>query len=522
MKQKKILIWGFFILLSILFLTTRLWQLNRLPTGLHVDEAGMAYDAWSLSQFGTDRYGKSLPVYLANFGTGQSALYAYVCALFIKLIGYNIWAIRLPAVLFSAINLFFGCKLAEKLLVTEKDVKPADVLMVKMGVGILFTICPYYILASRFGFDCNLFLGSSTLFLYLLITALEKEHYRYYILCGIVGGLTLYSYALSYVILPLFLIFTVIILILTKKFHFLKWLAMAAGMGLLALPLILVQIVNYFDLPEYKLGPFTITKMVRYRASEISGITKERILQFLKCFFEGDSLAYDSIPGIWNLYKLSAVFFVIGFCILILNFVICLTKRNYAPFLLLMAWLPANVLLYVNMDTSVYRINGLMGIYALFTVYGLWKILKFAKNHYLQAGILLAALGIYGVCFLFFGRFYYGSGYRDNCSLTYFGTTYTDGIQFIENDSLLKEKKTYMADVGIFYAASVLPNPKDFDVIGDVSTEWGHYYFGALCEIDDNYNYLVKPGFEEYCDALLAAGFTCNEYNGYKLYYKRQ
>lgn len=37
-------------------LISRLWRLDTLPFGLHLDEAGMAYDAWCLSQYGVDRY----------------------------------------------------------------------------------------------------------------------------------------------------------------------------------------------------------------------------------------------------------------------------------------------------------------------------------------------------------------------------------------------------------------------------------------------------------------------------------
>ncbi len=99
----------------LLFLVTRVWQLTLLPFGLHADEAGMAYDAWCLSQYGVDRYLKPWPVYLINFGGGQNALYTFVCAVLMKIFGCSIQVIRAPAVIFSFLNLFFGMKLAEKL-----------------------------------------------------------------------------------------------------------------------------------------------------------------------------------------------------------------------------------------------------------------------------------------------------------------------------------------------------------------------------------------------------------------------
>lgn len=38
--------------LALLFVITRFWRITTLPSGVHIDEAGMAYDAWCLSQYG--------------------------------------------------------------------------------------------------------------------------------------------------------------------------------------------------------------------------------------------------------------------------------------------------------------------------------------------------------------------------------------------------------------------------------------------------------------------------------------
>ncbi len=62
--------------IGIVFVLTRLFLLTSVPRGLHVDEAGMAYDAFCLANYGTDRYMTWHPVYLTNYGSGQSALYA--------------------------------------------------------------------------------------------------------------------------------------------------------------------------------------------------------------------------------------------------------------------------------------------------------------------------------------------------------------------------------------------------------------------------------------------------------------
>ena len=80
------------------------YRLGSLPRGLYVDEMGMAYDAWSLGHFGVDRYLKSWPVYLTNFGGGQSILYCYLDIPFILLGGMTPYMIRMPALIFSLIT----------------------------------------------------------------------------------------------------------------------------------------------------------------------------------------------------------------------------------------------------------------------------------------------------------------------------------------------------------------------------------------------------------------------------------
>lgn len=81
------------------------FKLSEVPYGLHVDEAGITYDAYCLANYSVDLYLNRFPVYLINFGGGQSALNAYLVAALIKLTGdINPWIIRLP----GDISLFYN------------------------------------------------------------------------------------------------------------------------------------------------------------------------------------------------------------------------------------------------------------------------------------------------------------------------------------------------------------------------------------------------------------------------------
>ena len=87
---------------------TRIIGLGDIPIGINVDEAGIMQDAYCIANYGTDRFGNNNPLYMINFGGGQSALYTYIAAFLINIFGYNLTVIRIPALIFSIIYLIFA------------------------------------------------------------------------------------------------------------------------------------------------------------------------------------------------------------------------------------------------------------------------------------------------------------------------------------------------------------------------------------------------------------------------------
>lgn len=83
----------------------RLIHLEKIPNGLIPDEASAGYEAFSILNYGMDRLGKSMPVFLISWGSGQNALYTYLLIPFIKLLGLTKFAIRLPMALISCISI---------------------------------------------------------------------------------------------------------------------------------------------------------------------------------------------------------------------------------------------------------------------------------------------------------------------------------------------------------------------------------------------------------------------------------
>lgn len=60
--------WVIFVILLIIAIFTRIYKLDTLLEGLHVDEVGMGYDAFCIAGYGVDRYLNPFPVYMINYG----------------------------------------------------------------------------------------------------------------------------------------------------------------------------------------------------------------------------------------------------------------------------------------------------------------------------------------------------------------------------------------------------------------------------------------------------------------------
>lgn len=128
--------------LALLFVITRFWRITTLPSGVHIDEAGMAYDAWCLSQYGVDRYFKSYPLLLTNFGGGgQSALCIYTTALLFRLFGFHSFLFRVTNIFYSLLTVVFGMLILRKLY--------PDRPYLAIAGGYLMTILPFFILSAR-------------------------------------------------------------------------------------------------------------------------------------------------------------------------------------------------------------------------------------------------------------------------------------------------------------------------------------------------------------------------------------
>ena len=485
--------------LGLLFFVTRFWRITTLPSGVHIDEAGMAYDAWCLSQYGVDRYLNSFPLYLINYGGGQSSLYAYLVALLFRLFGYHFILLRIPSIVFSLFTVIFG-------MLIFRELFPERPYLALLG-GYLITISPYFILSSRLGMDCHLMLGLSTIFLYCFIRALKTGKTSFYLLAGIAGGFLLYTYALSYLVLPFFLILSLLYSLSVKKFSLKKWILMGIPMGILALPLIMIQLINLLDLPEMQLGPFTLTKLPGYRVSELGTFQFSNLKSAVVTLLTSDIWAYNSVPKFSNLYWVSIPLVVIGFFHCIYLMVISIRKRELNLKLFCLLWALSILFVMSHIYTCLTQLNATFFVMVVFIIDAIALLFPLSKKWWSLAG-RGALLLVYIVFFLCFANYYYMGQYtQETYPIGLFFNLQTDAITFIDEHPEYGKKGVQTAIPTAVYALSCLKSPYDLGItLDDTFMEDGYVHCSYLGPIEDGYYYIVDDTFPDYIAELKEKG----------------
>lgn len=500
-------LWGGIL---IVFGFTRMWKLIEIPLGLHYDEASMAYSAWSLSRYGVDRYLDSWPVYMKNFGGGQSVLYAYLMAGLFKLFGFHVVLIRIPSVLFSLLALGSTVGIA-KIIFPEHKYAPYI-------AGAFMAIGPYYIMAGRLGLDCNLMLGGAALFLYCFLKAIGTGRKIWYVAAGISGGIMLYTYILSYLMLPVFLLLALFYTILTRKFSFGRWVIMAVPMGILAFPLILEQFVNIFGLESFKLGFFTITRMDSYRVSEFGRFQIASLKVALQDIFVGDIWLHNSIPGIPNLYWLSIPLAVAGLIHVFWKAAVSLRRRDLYMGAFVFCWFISVLFVVCHIYPCVNQVNSIFFSYTLLSIEGIFLFVRLKK--FARRIVYIVISVIFVTCFIRFSGYYYGGGYiTDNYPMAYFDILTTEALDFIEEHPQYGARGVQMAEPPVYLGLSTLWSPYELCLFDQDLYVMDYYHCSHLGEIEEGYYYIVRDTFHEYANELRSKGYVEISYNGYSLFY---
>lgn len=210
MKKTTILL----ILIIILASVLRLVALDKFPWGLNADEAAIGYNAYSLIQTGHDEHGVSWPLEFRSFDDFKPPVYFYLVLPFVKVLGLNIWAVRLPSALLGIATVYLTYLLAVELLTgrrSDLERKPlsgwahdeisgrSD--LIGMISALLLAISPWHLQYSRGGWEVNASLFFLILGLWSFFKGLKNTKYLFLWVVGFV--VSMYTYHSMRVVAPL-------------------------------------------------------------------------------------------------------------------------------------------------------------------------------------------------------------------------------------------------------------------------------------------------------------------------------
>src|SRR3989344_1873232 len=110
------------LLIILLAIVLRLWQLGINPPSLTWDETAWGYNAYSLGIDGRDEFGRFLPLdYLESFGDFKPPVYAYLDIFPVKIFGLNEFAVRFPSALFGVLTVLVTYFLTKRIFWDSKS-----------------------------------------------------------------------------------------------------------------------------------------------------------------------------------------------------------------------------------------------------------------------------------------------------------------------------------------------------------------------------------------------------------------
>lgn len=369
----------------------RLLCLGYYPMGLHQDEAYSAYNSWAVMNYGIDSHGYVRPVYYPAWGSGMNVLYSYFTMPLFALFGVSVETIRLPQAILGCISIVVVYGLGKEMFRSKW-----------MGTffAFLLAINPWHIQQSRFGLESNLAVPLLLAAMYFFCRYLNG-HRRSLWGALFFWGMTLYSYALTWLVIPVILLAS--LLFFRKKMVFDK--KLFAGLLLLfilALPLLLFLAVNFGILPEIRTKVFSVPKLPALRTGELvfhTWVVKQRIISLAMMLFrQHDDRWWISNATVGSYYYVSMPFILIGFAYHIkVFFQWAFRKRELPLHFLLAIWFCAGLMIGCSIDyVYFHKVNYIHIPVILYGGIGIWRLGKALRR---KALVYAGAVSLYLVCF---------------------------------------------------------------------------------------------------------------------------
>lgn len=389
------------IILILFFTALRVFRFGTIPGGVHMDGAMAAVDGKALATYGTDRFGTKLPAHFYAWGFGQMSVLSSYCMIpFIKLFGLNTVTMRLPILIASILGTVAVFFIVRSLLSLDAGLVAA----------LMVAVNPWHFMQSRWEIDCNMFPHMFIVGLVFLISGLRKRPLIF--VSMLFFALCMYSYGVSFYMVPVFLLTAAIVLIRLKLVKVWQVLCAAALYFLVSFPIYGTIFINALGKETISL-PFVTMQYFpdSVRSNDMLLFCKDPGKQFflnIRSYIEVVILQ-KSDYRIWNSIEDFGTLYLCSIPLVITGFGICSYKAfkekdtiTKAINILLLAYAVCSFLtgILIN-DVNINRINIVHYLSIIFMSVGIYHLISWKKM------FTFIISTIYGVLCLVFFLFYF-------------------------------------------------------------------------------------------------------------------
>lgn len=408
----------------------RLWSIDKVPVSLMADELDLGYQAYSFLKTGKDYLGNSYPIHFQSFPEWKTPLYIYSSVPTVALFGISPLGVRLPAVVFGIVSVWFFYLLIKVITGNWK--------IASLG-ALLLTVSPWHLQYSRAAFEAMemfmLYLGG----LYFFLRGLKNS--KWLVLSAVFLALTPWAYSTAKLFLPLTLLAIIIIwrrelLRLPRKnllfaaFVFLvvvapiTWSTVFGGgatrfnyISIFTDPTISpeVDFSRFMDARVRSGGKAVVgtqvtfedkffhNKVVMWGDELTSNYLKSFSTEFL--FIKGDANLRHSPEGVGQFYRFEAIFMLLG--IFFFFFLKTVDKKIKIFILFWTIFTPLSSILTRDGGTHATRLLLLLPPLLIFITFGVYCTWEKLKARWPRTLFIIAYLGALVASILFYQHVYW-------------------------------------------------------------------------------------------------------------------
>lgn len=488
----------FFI--CVLGVALRFFQLGVNAPSLTWDEVAWGYNAYSLSLYGEDEFGRTLPVdYFESFGDFKPPVYAYITVLPVIVFGLTEFAVRFPSAFFGSLSILITYFLVLEIFKESKYRYHYTVLS-----SFFLAISPWHINLSRAAFEANVatFFIMSGVWLYLL--ALRKN-LLLLLLSAFCFVMSMYTFNTARIVSPLLVIVLFISSLSIVRKHLRFFLIAGIFGALLLIPTLPFLLSPQASLRFQEVNIFSDVSLVERANKNIEAsdsligtiVNNRRVFyarEYVKHYFDnlnpsflfivGDGNPKFSTRDVGQIYLWNMVFLLIGSLLLF--------RKKEGKWWLIPAWIIIGIIPAGTARETPHalRIETVLPTVQILVAYGVIQSFFLLKKRF--SGHIVRLSFIFFGLVLLVNVLYYLHGYYAHYPRIFSGEWqygYEESIAYVsahkhEYDTIYITDK--LGRPYVYYLFYEKTNPKEFQKTADIEREvlgfvnvkgYGNYVF---------------------------------------------